>query len=100
MKNPPAYPCYSQDKELRDALIKGRENNSLSLKEIEMLSSYHSGMTLRDYFAGKAMTGILNSLDFNQIKQKDNEGIELEILNWGRIAYMFSDAMLKAREEN
>jgi hypothetical protein len=45
----------------------------------------HEGMTLRDYFAAKAMQGLLanNNIDAQQI---------------AKAAYIVADAMLKARE--
>ena len=49
----------------------------------------HAGMTLRDYFAAKAMEGLLSG--------------ELKNTNTGVIAhdcYAMADAMLKAREDN
>jgi len=45
---------------------------------------YHGGMTLRDYFAAKAMHALVNRILSNS---------EL-----GRTAYEIADAMLKARE--
>ena len=48
---------------------------------------HHEGMTLRDYFAAKAMQSV--------ILLNDNLGGEAEC----RIAYQYADAMLKAREE-
>ena len=47
---------------------------------------YSLGMTLRDYFAAKAMQGFLanNNIDAQQI---------------AKAAYIVADAMLKAREE-
>jgi len=47
-----------------------------------------NGMTLRDYFAAKAMQGSLAGKTF------DFEEIELE----AKMAYEISDAMLKARQ--
>ena len=44
----------------------------------------HGGMTLRDYFAAKAMQALI-----------DNDGLFLEIPTQ---AYALADAMLKARE--
>lgn len=69
-KNPNAFPIEYQDGE------------------------FQTGMTLRDYFAAKAMEGIISS----------TEGIGLEI-DWRHIdiisqkAYMYADAMLKEREK-
>jgi len=49
-----------------------------------------SGMHLRDYFAAKAMTAILEQMDVCNGK---------ELTNSAWIAYQMADAMLKAREQ-
>lgn len=46
-----------------------------------------SGMTLRDYFAAKAMNGIL---------AREPKGL---FSNWAKVSYEIADAMLKARGE-
>ena len=48
------------------------------------ITPYKSGMTLRDYFAAKAMQALI-----------DNDGLFSEIPTQ---AYALADAMLKARE--
>jgi len=45
----------------------------------------HNGMTLRDYFAGQALAGMLN-MSFNPEHH-------------ARLSYQFADAMLLARKE-
>ena len=49
---------------------------------------YYGGMTLRDYFAAKAMQSYL--LD------KDRDSFTFE--QWAQASYEMADAMLKARE--
>jgi hypothetical protein len=49
----------------------------------------YSGMTLRDYFAAKAMTGLLTA---EIVGEYSNEHV-------AEISYRIADAMLKAREE-
>ena len=49
---------------------------------------YETGMTLRDYFAAKALTGMLSNSNLSAIP---NEEIAGE-------AYAIADAMLEARE--
>lgn len=57
---------------------------------------FETGMTLRDYFAAKAMNGILASCP---------EGIRFQNLpddsfgRWAESSYRMADAMLKARNE-
>lgn len=65
MNNPPAFPVQS-------IYIEDQETNS-------------RGMTLRDYFAAKAMQALI-----------DNDGLFSEIPTQ---AYALADAMLKAREQ-
>lgn len=48
----------------------------------------HRGMTLRDYFAAKAMQGMLS----------ENSGIRYPNEELAQFAYAVADAMLKARE--
>jgi hypothetical protein len=67
MNNPPAFPVQS-------IYIEDQETNS-------------RGMTLRDYFAAKAMQGLLSS-DVNA---------PLEV--FAKQSYKVADAMLVAREE-
>jgi len=49
----------------------------------------HVGMTLRDYFAAKAMTGLLTA---ETVGEYANEHV-------AEIAYRIADAMLKARND-
>ena len=58
------------------------------------------GMTLRDYFAGKAMAAIIaNETLLNVItKNADKDGIQVESLVSG-MALSFADAMLKGRDK-
>lgn len=49
-----------------------------------MQAVYHSGMSLRDYFAAKVL----------QVSCEDHSFYEA-----AKIAYQYADAMLKAREE-
>jgi hypothetical protein len=50
--------------------------------------SWDRGMTLRDYFAAKAMTGLLTA---EIVGEYSNEHV-------AEISYRIADAMLKARE--
>jgi hypothetical protein len=50
---------------------------------------YQEGMDLRDYFAAKAMQGIVANSAFESI-----EGM----LNSTQVAYMIADAMMEARQ--
>lgn len=48
---------------------------------------YCSGMELRDYFAAKAITGLLNP----------SEGFKWSMEVYAKQAYLFADAMMEAR---
>lgn len=53
----------------------------------------HSGMTLRDYFAAKALNGLLSQLN-------DDVGIgPAPDKQLSRLAYWYADAMLAEREK-
>jgi len=51
--------------------------------------SGYAGMTMRDYFAGKALQGLLASIQPNQLWSGDDVAVT---------CYRTADAMLKARE--
>lgn len=51
----------------------------------------HPGMTLRDYFAAKAMQADITSDNWNGLEDSDPELI-------AAMAYEMADAMLRARE--
>ena len=51
------------------------------------VTPYKSGMTLRDYFAAKAMQGLLSSDVYAPIEK------------FAQQAYLMADEMMKAREE-
>ena len=52
--------------------------------------THHDGMTLRDYFAAKAMQGICNSRSHSELK--------VHAIASAKVSYEMADAMLKARE--
>jgi len=66
--NPPAYPT----------------NNWTRLAPYS--SGYSEGMTLRDYFAAKAMQGLLSS------------DVNAKLEDFAKQSYKVADAMIKARE--
>jgi Mrp family chromosome partitioning ATPase len=49
----------------------------------------NQGMTLRDYFAARAMQALLSDTDWR---------LDMDIEDTAKAAYMTADAMLKARE--
>ena len=54
--------------------------------------THYHGMTLRDYFAAKALQGFIASE-----QPGDEEFVTIEM--YARDAYKYADAMLKAREQ-
>jgi len=56
----------------------------------ENWDSIQDGMTLRDYFAGQAMLGLLSG------REPDTE---FAYRSLGEISYCYADAMIKARGE-
>jgi hypothetical protein len=58
------------------------------------------GMSLRDYFAGQALAGLLGSGDFNLIRIMDytSSPDDKTAKAWAVVCYKLSDAMLAARE--
>ena len=77
IENPPSFPSHAGDPEMSDP------RNQISC----------GGMTLRDYFAGQALTGMASRvLDDGDM-----------LMGWGDMAkgaYKAADAMLAARKEN
>jgi hypothetical protein len=70
MKNPPAFPT-------------NQYANGISP------SGFDTGMTLRDYFAAKAMQGLYSDPEWR---------IDMDFSDTAYAAYNQADAMLKARE--
>ena len=66
------------------------------------VSYAEDGMSLRDWFAGKALQGILAVPDVDSQSIPGKEGDVLEISDWveylPQVAYDYADAMLVARE--
>jgi len=79
MNNPPAFP--GKQKAL---LIKSEHSDIAKEYEIDQ-----NGMTLRDYFAAKAMQGLLSDPDWRQ---------DMDFEETAHAAYKQADAMLKAGE--
>ena len=64
-----------------------------------MVGEIEGGMTLRDYFAAKALSTILGQYDFTFFEDDEDEKEEDKFsLIVAKNAYEMADAMLKARE--
>lgn len=57
---------------------------------------YHNGMSLRDYFAAKAMQGLLSDPLFRPTQDENLHEFPRRVADR---SYIYADAMLKAREE-
>ena len=84
MNNPPAFPVQS-------VYIEDQETNS-------------RGMTLRDYFAAKAMEKLIEKKHdsiFKILKKsyEHDDAIEMSQLMVADMAYKWADAMMKEREQ-
>ena len=53
------------------------------------------GMTLRDYFAAKALVAVIADPDTKQVQKIMNQPFQIVAAH---VAYGFADAMMKARE--
>lgn len=82
-----------------------KENNNYAFphkqshEQFQYSETVHHGMTLRDYFAAKAMQSLLSSqkhISNINILARECSISETEAL--AKISYDFSDAMLKHRE--
>ena len=60
--------------------------------------SIYAGMTLRDYFAAKAMQGLMSGRWKADMHGIPYDAYRADADEWAKSAYHFADAMLKARE--
>lgn len=60
---------------------------------------YETGMTLRDYFAAKAMQAVLSNQTFLQTVLRDAQVGTIASDAVSRTAFVMADAMLKQREK-
>ena len=60
----------------------------------ETVEEYVPGMSLRDYFAAKAMQAMISNP--NIVRPMNNEPEKMD--DFCKVAYEYSDAMLKQRE--
>jgi len=64
--------------------------NEPAFPQPEILYNYGRGMTLRDYFAAKAMQGLIHHFDFGTFRDDP-----MRVAEW---AYDAADAMMEARK--
>lgn len=63
---------------------------------VSISNGYSEGMTLRDYFAGKVLQGVMSSVEMGIVFSKGDKPPSDEI---AESAYAMADAMMKARTE-
>lgn len=64
----------------------------------ENIKVYHPGITLRDYFAAKAMQAFISTYPCQAIDRQDG-GIPTDAVAISEDAYEMADAMMKERSE-
>ena len=72
-----------------------KETGGPAFMVAELANVKHDGMTLRDYFAAKAMQGIHANTNSDQL---ETETYEEYVSDLARCAYQQADAMLEARK--
>jgi hypothetical protein len=64
----------------------------------QTLGMHFTGMTLRDYFAAKAMQGLMAGRWKADMHGIPYDAYRADADEWAKSAYHFADAMMKARE--
>jgi hypothetical protein len=72
--------------------VAGYKSSKHVVDDLFEFSGTHPGMTLRDYFAAKAMQGMIHRMNGEERWYALQSGLCKE-------AYEFADAMVKAREQ-
>ena len=58
-----------------------------------------NGMDLRDYFAAKALQGLMAGRWQTDCHGARHNAYQVDAPEWAKSAYVFADAMMKAREQ-
>jgi hypothetical protein len=64
---------------------------------VPVATGYAEGMTLRDYFAAKAMQGLMAGRWKADVHGIPYDAYRADADEWAKSAYHFADAMLRAR---
>lgn len=83
--NPQAFPCLETESET----LQGEDYPRI----IE-----HTGMALRDYFAAKAIQGLVSHIGKPR-KYQERWGAKDDFKEYSEISYQLADAMLREREK-
>jgi len=97
-------PAFPQSYQHTEVVAKMYESGELTAGQLKKASSQLAGMTLRDYFAAKAMVGLMSTERANEYVDEDGvfsdeDGtlfVHTKFL--AKEAYMIADAMIAARE--
>lgn len=89
------YPCRYLDKDLFEHLRS--EVGVIPAREIAMVSTM--GMSLRDWFAGQAIGGLITAVSFGKHHPNNGHGPNTAF-NIAIDAYNMADAMLAARGQS
>jgi len=65
---------------------------------LEAFGEDKTGMTLRDYFAAKAMQGLMSGRWKTDMHGQQFDAYRADADEWAKSAYHFADAMMKSRE--
>ena len=60
----------------------------------------HRGMDLRDYFAAKALQGLMAGRWQTDVHGAKYDAYQADAKGWAKSAYVFADAMMEARNES
>jgi hypothetical protein len=83
-------PAFPQSYQHTEVVAKMYESGELTAGQLKKASSQLAGMSLRDYFAAKAMQAILSEdPDYHQ---------KYEFIDLAYFSYLCADQMLKARD--
>ena len=84
----PAFPC-EESVARAFAVFEGATRPLTDGQYVELIDKLRTGMPLRDYFAAKALQGLLSNTDPGVYRTAD----------FAETAYLYADEMLKAREK-
>jgi hypothetical protein len=87
----PAYPCKITPSSA-DEIKAMRDETGLSMADAKELASNHTGMTLRDWFAGQALVGLLSFCGTASFGNAANSTVIR--------SYEIADAMLAERSKS
>ena len=67
--------------------------------QVRAVTQLNDGMDLRDYFAAKALQGLMAGRWQTDCHGARHNAYQVDAPEWAKSAYVFADAMMKAREQ-